>query len=152
MVRCPGDQKVARAAKAVVDASVIIKWYNLEPDAEKALELRAAYAARDIELLAPYLIIYEIANALRYNPDFGVEDVKSAVTDLMDMQLSLQQLDERQIQKATDLAFNYGITIYDSTYLALSETSELTLYTADDRLIEKTAHPRIRHIRDFKTI
>ena len=69
----------------------------------------------------------------------------------MNMQLNLQLLDETQIQRATELAFKYGITIYDSVYLAMAETGEMTFYTADDKLLTKTAQPRIRHIRDYGT-
>lgn len=141
---------MARIEKVVVDASVLIKWYNLEDDTEKALQLRTDYASRQIELIAPYLMIYEIANSLRYNPDFGAEDVKSAITDLIHMQLCLQLPDETQIQRATDLAFKYGITIYDAAYLALAETSEIPLYTADEKLVLKTAQSRIRHIHEYE--
>ena len=140
---------MARIEKVVVDASVLVKWYNLEDDSENALRLRNDYASRQVELIAPYLITYEIANSLRYNPDFGAEDVNSAITDLMNMQLCLKLLDETQIRRATDLAFKYGITIYDAVYLALAETDEVPLYTADERLMVKTTQPRIRHIRDY---
>jgi len=140
---------MARIEKIVVDASVLIKWYNLEDDSEKALQLRTDYASRQIELVAPYLITYEIANSLRYNPDFGAEDVKSAITDLMNMQLSLQLPDETQIQRATDLAFKYGITIYDAVYLVLAETSEIPFFTADEKLVLKTTQSRIRHIHEY---
>ena len=140
---------MARIEKVVVDASVLIKWYNLEDDSEKALQLRTDYASRQIELVAPYLITYEIANSLRYNPDFGAEDVKSAITDLMNMQLSLQPPDVTQMQRATDLAFRYGITIYDAAYLALAETSEIPFYTADEKLVLKAAEARIRHIHEY---
>ena len=115
----------------------------------KALQLRTDYASRRVELVAPYLITYEIANSLRYNPDFGAEDVKSAITDLMNMQLSLQPPDVTQMQRATDLAFRYGITIYDAAYLALAETSEIPFYTADEKLVLKAAEARIRHIHEY---
>ena len=140
---------MARIEKVVVDASVLIKWYNLEDDSEKALQLRTDYASRRVELVAPYLITYEIANSLRYNPDFGAEDVKSAITDLINMQLSLQPPDVTQMQRATDLAFRYGITIYDAAYLALAEMSEIPFYTADEKLVLKAAEARIRHIHEY---
>jgi predicted nucleic acid-binding protein len=141
---------MARTEKVVADASVVVKWYNLEAETEEALKLRDDYAARRIELTAPFLITYEVVNALRYNPDFGVETVKSAVKDLMDMQMNLQLLDASQAQRAVELAFKYGITFYDATYLSLAQTEGIKLYTADGRLITKVPDQTIRHIRDYK--
>jgi predicted nucleic acid-binding protein len=140
---------MARVEKVVPDASVVVKWYNLEPDTEKALQLRRDYASRQVELVAPYLISYEVANSLRYNPDFGADDVKSAITDLLNMQMNLQLLDDEQVRRATELAFKHGITLYDSAYLAVAEAGDMMLYTADDKLITKVASERMRHIRDY---
>lgn len=118
-------------------------------DTEKALQLRRAYVAREIDLVEPYLVSYEVANALRKNPDFGVDDVKSAVLDLLNMQLDLQLLKEQRVQDATDVAFKYGGTLYDAIYISLAESEGLTLYTADDRLIAKTSSSFVKHVRDY---
>jgi predicted nucleic acid-binding protein len=140
---------MARTEKVVADASVVVKWYNLEAETEEALELRRDYAARRIELTAPYLLSYEVANALRYNPDFGAEDVRSAVKDLTDMQMTLKLLDEQQVHTAIEVAFKYGITFYDATYFALAKEEDIKFYTADDRLIAKVPDQAIRHIREY---
>ena len=126
-----------------------MKWYNLEAETEQALKLRQDYANRRAELAAPLLLSYEVANALRYNPDFGAEDVEASIKDLLDMQLKLQPLDESQAQRAAELAFKHGITFYDASYLALAETEDVPLYTADDRLIARVPHEKVRHIRDY---
>ena len=140
---------MARVEKVVIDASVAVKWYNMEVDTEKALGLRAAYAAGRVDLAAPYLIAYEVANSLRYNPDFGEMDARSAINDLFDMQIDFRLLDPDQIEKSFELAYKHGITVYDSTYLALAETGGSTLYTADDRLVTKVPAGMVRHIRDY---
>jgi len=140
---------MARVEKVVADASVIVKWYNLEAYTENALQLRRDYAARRVELAAPYLVAYEVANALRYNPDFGAEDLRSAITDLLNMQMDLRLLDEEQVQRTTELAFKHGITLYDSTYFALAEAGDMPLYSADDKFITKVGSQRIHHIRDY---
>jgi len=141
---------MARAEKVVVDASVAVKWYNLEEHTNKALQLRRDYAAHEVDLTAPYLVNYEVANSLRYNPDFGVEDLKAAVADLLDMHLNLMLLDEQQTKTASELALKYGVTFYDAVYLALAEAEETTFYTADDKLITKVGGPMVKHIRDYR--
>lgn len=150
MVGCRGDQKMARAEKVVVDASVVVKWYNFEEHTDKALRLRRDYAAHEVDLMAPYLVNYEVANSLRYNPDFGLEDLKAAIGDLLNMQLNLVLLDEPQTRMASELALKHGITFYDAAYLALAETEETTFYTADDKLITKVGGPMVKHIRDYR--
>ncbi len=140
---------MARVEKVVADASVIVKWYNLETNTENALQLRRDYTSRRVELVAPYLAAYEVANALRYNPDFGAEDVKSAIMDLLNMQMDLRLLDEEQIQRTTELAFKHGITLYDSAYFAVAEVEDVPFYSADDKFIAKVGGQRIRHIRDY---
>jgi len=94
MVRSGRDQKMARTTKVVADASVVVKWYNREEYSRDALKLRADYASGVVDLAAPYLLIYEMANALRYNPNFGAEDLKSAVKDLLNLGIDLMLLEE----------------------------------------------------------
>lgn len=142
---------MARVEKIVVDASVAVKWYNIEDHTENALKLRADYAARRVDLVAPYLLVYEIANSLRYNPDFGAEDLKSAMTDIFGMQMGLQLLGEELVEKASNLAFKYGITFYDASYLALAEAGDAPFYSADDKLLTKVANENARHIRDYRS-
>jgi len=59
---------VERPKKIVVDASVAIRWCNVEQHAQKALAIREDYAKQRIDLVASYLLPYEVGNALRYLP------------------------------------------------------------------------------------
>ncbi|MEM2935748.1 MAG: type II toxin-antitoxin system VapC family toxin [Candidatus Bathyarchaeia archaeon] len=139
-----------RAEKVVVDASVIVKWYNVEDYTENALALRGDYASRRLDLIAPHLVVYEVGNSLRYNPDFGADDVKSALRDLLAMQINLRLLDEEISEVAVDLAYKFGITFYDAVYLTLAEKEKAPLYTADERLLLKIENENIKHIGEYK--
>jgi len=52
----------------VTDASVVLKWFSNigENDLKKALKLREDFRRRKIDIYAPELLIYEIANVLRF--------------------------------------------------------------------------------------
>lgn len=52
----------------VADASVILKWFSQTGESElgKAIRLRDDYKDGTIELYAPELLVYEVANVLRY--------------------------------------------------------------------------------------
>src|SRR5437867_337897 len=62
---------MARSATAVVDASVATKWYLPEADTDAALLLRESHLNGDVRLVSPDLMVYEVANALRYHPRAG---------------------------------------------------------------------------------
>lgn len=137
--------------KAVVDASVVVKWFNQEEFTEEALLLRQRIRRGTVTPFAPELMIFEVANSLRYNPDFGAVDVQQAVRSLRDMQFPAAPMDEDMWRRAVDIAFERGITIYDSAYVAMSECMDAKLYTADARLAKKTmGMGRVVHISGYK--
>jgi len=55
---------------ALLDSSVILKWFRRnETWREVALQLRQTYLDGHMLIYVPDLLIYEIANVLRYKPD-----------------------------------------------------------------------------------
>jgi predicted nucleic acid-binding protein len=87
--------------KAVVDASVVVKWFNQEEFTEEALLLRQRICRGTVTPFAPELMIFEVANSLRYNPDFGAVDVQEAVRSLRDMQFPTAPMDEDMWRQST---------------------------------------------------
>lgn len=155
MVWCRRDKKVEGSAimsdmrLICIDASVGIKWYNQEEvHAEYALKIRDAYAKREIDIIVPDLFFYEITNALRYNPEFGQKDVKMAIHELLDMQLMISK-DYAFLEEATNIAFSHGITMYDSSYISLSQEKGCDLYTADEKMLSKVDLEFVKHVKDF---
>jgi len=128
---------VARTQVFVVDASVAVKWYVEEEHREQALELRQDYYDGKVTLRSHALILYEVANALRYHPGLSADDVLNSLTSLLDMQLDLFQPTENAAKEIVDLAFNEDLTVYDAAYLALARLSAARLLTADETLYNK---------------
>ena len=56
---------MAGATKIVLDASVAVRWYNEEDYSKKALLIRDDHISGKVDLVEPYLLIYEVGNALR---------------------------------------------------------------------------------------
>ena len=83
----PRDHGVAETPKIVVDASVAVSWFTSEEFSDEARLLEQRYETRRLDLLAPNLLLYELGNALRYNPGFGIEGVTRALRDLEGLQL-----------------------------------------------------------------
>ncbi|HYN44823.1 MAG TPA: type II toxin-antitoxin system VapC family toxin [Candidatus Limnocylindrales bacterium] len=122
----------------VLDASVVIKWFSEEEYTDKAVKLRSDFFRRELELAVPDLLLYEVSNALRYNPDFDENDVVEAVDSLFGIEISIIVPTQQVIKTAINLAFSHKITIYDAFYIALAKDIEFTLITADYKLYQKT--------------
>jgi len=141
---------VAASKKVVVvDASVIIKWFVDEEHTKKALSLRQDYVDGKADIACPNLLPYEVLNALRYNPELGEEHVKTAAE-------ALERYNLWQYPILGDLAgmcvrnsVAYGISLYDSSYVSLSEYIDSSLYTADEKLLDKVGGGRFLHISKY---
>ncbi len=87
--------------------------------------------------IVPELLFYELANALRYNPNFSPKDVNEALHSVFDMGLEVRKVDRKVMEQATTIAFKYNITFYDAYFLALSRKEEKPFITADYKFAEK---------------
>ena len=120
----------------VVDASLAIKWFVDEEDSDKARALSRGWSASGVGIIAPYLMLAEIANALHRKVVDSQLTMESA-TEI------LENLDNSEIEfynapsihaGAVRLAGQLGQgAVYDSVYLALAERLDCELWTADRR-------------------
>lgn len=123
----------------VVDASVAVKWFSQgdEDDLEKALKLQEFHLQKACVLMAPDLLIYELINALRYNPSFNQQDLRQALQSLQKMELELVEPAGEFFERAIELAYQKDITIYDASYIALAWERKALLITADKKFYKK---------------
>jgi len=119
---------------AVVDASVVLKWFLQEPDAEQAIALRDRHFAGETWSAAPDLLLYEVGNALRFKHDFTPADIQAALSDVLLAQLELFGPTERLLHRAVELVARTKLTYYDCLYLAVASDLGAPLITADQRL------------------
>ena len=127
----PGTLGVA----VVLDTSVVIKWFRQEEVlARQALALRHAYLDGEIAISAPSLLVYELANVLRYKGDLTTEQVQEAVRSLFDTGLELVPPQSTVMRRAVEIARVCEATVYDTAFAALAESLSATFITADERL------------------
>jgi len=124
---------MAGRSEAVIDASIAVKWFNEEEGTKTALKIRDEHIAGATTLSAPDILLYELANALRFKPGFDAEKVTKAISDILDLQIDLITPSVELLLQSTDAAFQYEATIYDSCYLALGELMGIEVYTADQK-------------------
>ena len=121
----------------ILDASVIAKWFLIEDSTDKALKIREEYIEGNRDIAIPDLLLYELANLLRYK-DFKEEDVKKAVSSILNMDFFIATASHTLLERSIEISLECDITIYDATYVALSDSLGMDMITADVRLFEKT--------------
>jgi predicted nucleic acid-binding protein len=115
---------------AVVDTSVALKWFIIEDDHEKAKNLIGG------ALVAPDLLLAEISNAIwkKWRAGEMAKEqavvAQSLVTSFVELVPSMPLADS-----ALELAIELNHPVYDCFFLALSQSANLKLITADKRLI-----------------
>lgn len=137
--------------KYVVDASIIVKWFSrFEQDVESSEKLLNSHIEGASMLVSSSLVLYEVCNALRFNPNFSEKDVSRAVTNLLKLELELVDFSE-VFGPAIELAFSHDITIYDAAYIAVSRTHHIPLITADYKLLAKIKDlPLVMPLKEMK--
>jgi len=141
---------------SILDASVVLKWFVNEEDSSHALNLREEFYAGKREIVVPDLLLFEIANALRYNPSFSTKEIRESLDTLFGIGIEIITPTLSLLGKTVELAEEIDLTCYDATYLALAEELGFEFITADERLyrkIEKSPKLKtsIRLLADFRT-
>ncbi len=142
-----------RAKKiAVVDASVVAKWFVEEEYTEKALQLRDDYRSGRVDLRSTQLMPFEVINALRYKPGVGQMDIEKAAYSLSRFQVALYPLLNDLRELCIRISLKYGISIYDASYFSLSQHLGKNFYTADEKLLAKIKDEEVaHHINEYRS-
>jgi predicted nucleic acid-binding protein len=122
----------------VVDTSVVIKWFIEERDTPEAALLKDRHINGKTILIAPDLLIYEVANVLVCSKIFTVQEVKKCLEDIYELEIDLINPSIDIIMSASEIAVNKQISIYDACYVALANELDIKLITADKRLHSST--------------
>ena len=134
----------------VADASVIVKWFVEEDYTKNALMMKKDYTMGTIDIWSVQLMPFEVLNALRYNQQLGQEEIGKASHSLSKFKIALHPILDDLAELSIEDALKYGLSVYDSSYLALSKIFDKELYTADEKLLSKvTGKERVVHLRDY---
>lgn len=122
----------------VPDSSVVLKWFRrAEVGAEQAEVLRQAHLEGRLLFIVPDLLLYEIANVLRFKSDLDEAAVRSAIRSLTQIDLEISPITEPRLQRAIALAYKHDLTVYDASFIALAEETGGDFVTTDERLLTK---------------
>jgi predicted nucleic acid-binding protein len=132
----------------VVDASVVVKWFIPEEHSDVAELL----LDENFELAVPRLFFSEFGNILwkKFSRgEIGQAEVLDAAVQLRAAELEPMP-DELLLDAAIALACGLNHLVYDCLYLALADSLETAVVTANQKFANKVADPaRIVFVADF---
>jgi predicted nucleic acid-binding protein len=137
----------------VVDASVAAKWLFVEPDTGKARAILDSAESGELQLLAPEILLAEIANSLWKRTERGDLDSDSALglfEGFQKVEFRFCKVEEL-IGPALSIAFRHHHPVYDCLYVVLARRESCDLVTADERLYRAFARdfPRVHLLRNM---
>jgi predicted nucleic acid-binding protein len=129
----------------VLDCSVAAKWVLPEPGREPALGLFRRYAAGEILLIAPDLLLAEFASLVAKRSRRKLMSAEQAHQAFALMGRYAPRLFDMRprLSRALDLSLRHQLSLWDCVYLALAAEHDCPVLTADQRLFraERGRHP-----------
>lgn len=128
------------ALRGVIDANIGIKQFIPDPLSAKVDELLLHLENPQTELFVPDLFYVELTNALwKYvrAGQYPVDQIQTALATLK--MLPLQSVATKDlVTDAIQISLQYGVSVYDGCYVALSQRVSAPLLTLDARLVKAT--------------
>lgn len=139
--------------RIVVDSSVAIKWFVVEPYSAEARRILDGYQAGALTFLAPDLINAEIGNVVWKKHRFqglAFSDGQQIIDEFRKLKFELVST-ATLLDEAYRLAVAHLRTVYDALYIALSVREQCPFVTADEKLYNaiNEAFPNVMWVADW---
>ena len=117
----------------VLDASVLLKWFHTdgEADVEQATRLRSAFEAGQLNVLVPSLVWLELLNVAARRFRWSMDPLERLANQLQGFGFTVIEPDLGRVARWAAV----GMTAYDAAYVAVAEQSGAQLITADAELV-----------------
>lgn len=132
-----------------IDASVILRVVLL-PDNQSIQSLWQSWLSKEIQLVAPTLLFYEVTNALyqqQKNKAISPDTIWKTLELTLELPITL--INESNLHlKAREIAMQYNLpATYDAHYLALADWMKIDFYTADIKLVNSLKAFKLKWIK-----
>jgi predicted nucleic acid-binding protein len=123
----------------VPDASILLKWVlpsKEEPDADRALLMRAAILDEAVRALLPSLWLYEVGNTVARK--FPAQ-ASAWLSALMKFGIEEAPPSNPWLAKTLELVSRHDVTFYDAAYHSIALVHGGVFVTADSRYVSRVA-------------
>jgi predicted nucleic acid-binding protein len=119
--------------EAVLDASVVLKWFHSEGEenVEAARRLREHFEAGELRALAPPLLWLEVLNVAARRWRWTQGQLEQLATSLPELGFEVLEPELPDVARWTAC----GLTAYDAAYVALAEQTGVELITDDAEIV-----------------
>jgi predicted nucleic acid-binding protein len=136
----------------VIDANVVVKWFIEEENSNKARILRDKFIEKELELITPSLLYFEVLNALKYSKLFSQEELNDAGESLENYVFRKITIKKKIREQTVKIAVEHDLSIYDASYIGLSIAMETILCTADEKIINKLPQRLKKNVKSLTHI
>lgn len=136
----------------VLDASVALKWFIREREADRdaAFALRRRHVDGHTRLIVPELFLLEVPNAIKASTRATEDELSKVLATVHDLDLQIERHTWDVLRKANAIAWAYNLTWYDAVYVALAEALGYPLVTADEALMRAMrGHSIVVRLKDL---
>lgn len=135
----------------VVDTSVVYKWFSKDNEKylEQSIKLLEKQLNNEENLIAPDLILYELANAWTTKTELTLEQARTFMKDFSLARVKTEPMTLELIYEAMRFSKKYRVSVYDASYAALAQVKKCEYYTADTKFIEQVNLSFVKHIKDY---
>lgn len=138
-------------SKWVVDSSVIIKWLSTDNEeyTNKADEILTNAQKGNIVLIAPELAKYEVGNVLLLSKKLSSEQAKVILIKFFNIPITFITESVESAKETYVLAFDFGITYYDASFVALAKRENAILVTDNVKHQGKDPGIKVVALKDY---
>ena len=136
----------------VIDANVVVKCFIEEKDSTKARILRDKFIGKEIKLITPSLLYFEVLNALKYSKLFNQAELNDAGESLENYGFNVITIKKKIREQMVKIAVEHDLSIYDASYFGLSIAIETILCTADEKIIKKLPQRLKKYVKSLNQI
>lgn len=135
----------------VIDTSVFVKWLNQnrEENLESADKILQDVKSRQVELIAPELVKYEIGNVLLKGKQLTPNQAYISLGTAYALPITFISESEESARQTYSLAYNLGVTYYDASFLSLAKQYNATLITDNIKDQGKKSYIKVVSLKDY---
>jgi len=136
----------------VIDTSVAYKWFSKENEEylSSALKLLENQLKKKETLIAPDIILYELANAWATKTNLTLDQAKRFMNDFILTEVKTEPITIELVNEAMVFSKKYRVSVYDASYAILAQKRKCAYYTADSKFIDRVNLPYIKHLKDYQ--